>query len=124
MWWQIFHSPNCNEWTNLLILIQLLFALPASNGKIERVFPQLNVIKTKKRTALSNDTIDDLLVIKANLKIFNFGGKQKTRKQYAVHRKSTSTTTSISTVSLLDSESTISTGSDDDTDDDDILLDD
>jgi len=35
VWWQI---SNCNKWTDLLILVQLLFALPASNGKIERVF--------------------------------------------------------------------------------------
>ena len=39
VWWRIFHSPNCDEWTNLLIFIQLLFALPASNGKIESFFP-------------------------------------------------------------------------------------
>ena len=38
VWWRIFHSPNCDEWTNLLIFIQLPFALPASNRKIERVF--------------------------------------------------------------------------------------
>ena len=54
------------EWTNLLVLVQLLFALPASNGKIERVFSKLNVIKTEKRAALNNNTINDLIVIKTS----------------------------------------------------------
>ena len=47
----------------MLILIQLLLALPTSNGKIERVFSQLNIIKTNKRVALCNETVDDLLVL-------------------------------------------------------------
>ena len=54
------------EWTNLLVLVQLLFALPASNGKIERFFSKLNVIKTEKRAALNNNTINDLIAIKTS----------------------------------------------------------
>jgi len=133
----------------LLVFIQLLFALPASNGKIERVFSQLNVIKTEKRTALSNDTMDDLLVItttKCALKDFSpdtsikLWWEAKTRrphqckrKHYAACKKSTHSTVSTSTtssspiVSLLDSDSATSTRSDDDTDNDEekeVLLDD
>ena len=150
VWWRIFHSPNCNEWTNLLVFIQLLFALPASNGKIERVFSQLNVIKTDKRTALSNDTMYDLLVIKTNkyaLKDFSPDSSirlwweaktrrpnQHKRKRYAVHKKpsGSSITTSSSTISLLESDTTSTKNdADDETDSDDeeersnaILLDD
>ena len=146
VWWRIFHSPSCNEWTNLLILIQLLFALPASNGKIERVFSQLNVIKTKKRTALSNDTMNDLLVIKTSkceLKDFSPESSiriwweaktrrpnQRNRKQYAARKKSTvssststSNSSSSSTVSLLDSEST-DNDEEEEAEDEAILLDD
>ena len=60
MWWRIFHAPNASEWCNVLVLTKLLFSLPASNEKLEKVFSQVNVIKTKKRTLLSNNSLDDL----------------------------------------------------------------
>ena len=47
---------------NALILVEILFSLPASNGSLERVFSQVNVIKSNKRTSLTNDTLDDLMV--------------------------------------------------------------
>ena len=59
----MFHAPNSSEWSNILILATLLFSLPASNGTVERVFSQLNCIKTKKRAALSSNSLDDLLTI-------------------------------------------------------------
>ena len=40
-----------------------MFSLPASNGKLEQVFSQLNVIKTYKRTSLTNESLDDLLFL-------------------------------------------------------------
>ena len=61
--WRLFHAPTDSEWPNVLILAKLLFSLPASNGTLERVFSQLNVIKTSKRTLLSNDSLDDLLLL-------------------------------------------------------------
>lgn len=45
VWWRLFHAPMCSDWPNVLILAQLLFSLPASNGKVERVFSTLNTIK-------------------------------------------------------------------------------
>ena len=47
----------------MLTLVELLFSLPASNDVVERVFSQMNVIKTKKRSLLSNKALDDLLTI-------------------------------------------------------------
>ncbi len=41
VWWKIFHSPNAASWTNALKLAQLLFTLPVSNGKLERIFSTL-----------------------------------------------------------------------------------
>ena len=38
VWWKLFHSPSASNWLNALKLVQLLFCLPASNGKFERVF--------------------------------------------------------------------------------------
>ena len=63
VWWRLFNAPNASEWRNVLCLATLLFSLPASNAKLERVFSQLNVIKTDKRTLLSNDTLDDLMLL-------------------------------------------------------------
>lgn len=57
VWWRLFHAPNSSEWVNALALIELLFSLPASNGKLERVFSQLNVIKSNKQVQLSNKTL-------------------------------------------------------------------
>ena len=59
VWWRLFHAPCASEWPNMLILAELLFSLPASNGKVERTFSQLKVIKSDKRTSLNNDTLDD-----------------------------------------------------------------
>ena len=64
VWWRIFNAPTASEWSNVLTLIELLFSLPASNGKLERIFSQMNVIKTNKslkRSLLSNESLDDLL---------------------------------------------------------------
>ena len=38
------NSPNSSEWSNALILANLLFSLPASNAKVERVFSLVNII--------------------------------------------------------------------------------
>ena len=53
--WQLFYSPDVSEWVNILSLIKLLFSLPVSNGVVERMFSQMNVIKVKRRTLLYND---------------------------------------------------------------------
>ena len=63
VWWRLFNSPSASEWSNALALVELLLSLPASNGKIERSFSQMNVIKTNKQSLLSNDTLDDLLLV-------------------------------------------------------------
>ncbi len=54
---------NVSEWKNILILIELLFSLPASNEKVERVFSQVNIIKSNRRVQLSTETLNDLLTI-------------------------------------------------------------
>ena len=57
----------------MLILAELLFSLPASNGKVERTFSQLKVIKSDKRTSLNYDTLDNLLtIVTSNCSIKDF----------------------------------------------------
>lgn len=63
VWWKIFQCPNAPDWSNILTLAQLLFTLPVSNGKLERVFSTLKNIKVEKRSCLSNEMLDDLLTL-------------------------------------------------------------
>lgn len=74
VWWRLFHAPNAGEWNSPLVLAQLLFSLPVSNGKLERCFSTLKVIKSEKRSSLSNESLDDLLTLNVDaipLKMFN-----------------------------------------------------
>ena len=52
------------KWPNVLLLCEVIFSLPFSNGVVERIFSILKVIKTEKCTNLSVDTLRDLLEIK------------------------------------------------------------
>ena len=63
VWWRIFHAPNALEWSNILTPVQLLFTLPVSNGKLERIFSTLKILKFDKQSSLGNDLLDDLLVL-------------------------------------------------------------
>ena len=63
VWWRRFYAPNSVKWSNALILAELLFSLPASNGKLERVFSTFATIKVDKRSCLSNESLDDLLIL-------------------------------------------------------------
>lgn len=67
VWWRLFHSPSSSEWSNVLGLVTLLLSLPASNGKLERAFSQMNIIKTSKRSKMTNDSLDDLLLLTLNV---------------------------------------------------------
>ena len=67
VWWRLFNTPHSlSGWENALTLVELLFPLPVSNGKVERVFSILGDIKAKKRSLLANDTLDDLLYLNAD----------------------------------------------------------
>ena len=74
VWWRLFHAPTSAEWSNVLILAKLLLSLPASNGKLERTFSLLGTIKVNKRSRLTNQSLNDLLLLlskKIPLKNFN-----------------------------------------------------
>ena len=66
VWWRLFHSPNSSSWPNALALGQLLFSLPVSNGKLERIFSVLKLIKINRRSSLGNNTLKDLLMLNTN----------------------------------------------------------
>ena len=122
VWWRLFHAPCSEQWSNALALVELLFSLPASNGKLERVFSSLKNIKVDKRTRLSNQTLDDLLLIKnSELPLSKFSPDasidlwwqakvrrptQKERKKYKPRRSSKTTSgPSLASGDQTDSES-------------------
>ena len=100
------------------MLAELLFSLPASNGTLERVFSQVGVIKSNKRALLSNETLDDLLIVATDdltLKEFSpdaaidlwWKGKirrpnQKPRKQYQTEKGNDPENTESDETDLLD----------------------
>ena len=59
--WRLFHASNLN----VLVLNELLFSLPASNEQLEWVFSLLSTVKVDKQSHLTNESLDDLLLLKA-----------------------------------------------------------
>ena len=122
VWWKLFHAPNSSEWPNILILAELLFSLPASNGKLERVFSTLGLIKGDRRTRLTNESLDDLLVLsteKVPLQMFDPNPSielwwsekdrrpsQTTRRQYK-SRQSTSRGTNTEEIETEDGSESV-----------------
>ena len=47
----------------VLLLCELVFSFPFSNGRVEQIFSSLKIIETTNRTSLSVSTLDDLLEI-------------------------------------------------------------
>ena len=48
---------------NLVAIAQLLSSLPFNTAKVERLFSRLKLIKTDRRTSLSQKTLSDLLEV-------------------------------------------------------------
>ena len=63
IWWKLFNGVDAKKWSNLLTLVELLFCLPMSNGRVERAFSQLKLIKTERRTCLGEGRLDSLVRI-------------------------------------------------------------
>lgn len=63
IWWRIFNATDANKWRNVLPIVELLFSLPMSNGRLERIFSQLKLLKSKSRTRLTSDSLDQLVRI-------------------------------------------------------------
>ena len=51
------------KWSNILSLVELLFCHPMANGRVERIFSQLKLIKTERHTCFMIDRLDSLLRI-------------------------------------------------------------
>ena len=63
VWYKLHVCPDASRWKDILILCELCFSLPFSNGRVERMFSSMKLIKTDRRTRLKQDTLSDLLEI-------------------------------------------------------------
>ena len=63
VWYKLHVCPDASRWKDILILCELRFSLPFSNGRVERIFSSLKLIKMDHRTRLHHDTLSDLLEI-------------------------------------------------------------
>ena len=63
IWWKLFNAACSKKWENILGVVELLYCLPMSNGRVERIFSTLKVIKSDRRTCLSENHLDNLLRI-------------------------------------------------------------
>ena len=66
VWWKLFNAVDAKKWRNILSLVELLFCLPMANGRVERIFSQLKLIKTERHTCLGIDKLDSWLRIAAD----------------------------------------------------------
>ena len=63
IWFKLFNYPESKKWMNILAVVELLVCLPMANGRVERAFSAMNVIKTNWRNCLGEDHLDDLMRI-------------------------------------------------------------
>ena len=63
IWWKLFNAVDASKWQNILRVVELLFCLPLTNGRLERLFSQLKLIKSDRRSSLGENRLDQLLRI-------------------------------------------------------------
>ena len=63
VWYKLHVCPDASRWKDVLILCELCFSLPFSNGRVETIFSSLKLVKTDRRTRLHRATLNDLLEI-------------------------------------------------------------
>ena len=106
IWYKLLNCPDSSKWKNILTLIELLFCLTMANGKIERAFSVMKVIKTDRRNCLGENHLDDLMLITIDgppLSQWNASQavtKDKQRRQVADNRVTVKPTSSSSMVEL------------------------
>lgn len=62
-WYRIFNSPRKQNWKDILIVIELLFTIPVSNAKLERMFSKMKQVKTLNRSSLNEKKLECILRI-------------------------------------------------------------
>ena len=63
IWFLLHNVLDATRRPNLLLICELLFCLPFSTAKVERLFSMLKVIKAKKGTNLNISSMNDVTEI-------------------------------------------------------------
>ncbi|PFX13199.1 hypothetical protein AWC38_SpisGene22740 [Stylophora pistillata] len=62
--WSVINRKYSDNHQNILAVIDLVLALPASSAEVERGFSQLKILKSDIRSTLSEERLNDLLAVK------------------------------------------------------------
>ena len=62
-WRRISASPHSQAWKDVLLIIELLFTIPFSNAKLERMFSKMKHVKRLLRASLSEKKLESILRI-------------------------------------------------------------
>ena len=63
VWHRIFNSPRSVDWNMVLLIAELIFSIPISNAKVERLFSLMKRVKTDSRASLGENTLTNLVRI-------------------------------------------------------------
>ena len=63
VWWKLFNVAEFVRWKHVLKLVEVLFCLPMSNSRIERVFSTLKHVKINRRCSLGEGRLNSLVRI-------------------------------------------------------------
>ena len=66
IWWKLFQSADAKYWSNILVLVELLFCILVANGRVEQLFSYLKIIKSNKQSSLGEERLGHLLRIKVD----------------------------------------------------------
>jgi len=97
LWTEIYNYRDASgerAYGDLALFALSLLALPLSNADVERVFSQVNLVKSKTRNRLSNSTLSGILRVRYGLRrqsiccnyYGNWGGHQKSGLPYLPDR--------------------------------------
>ena len=76
IWYKLHTRPDSRRWPNILLLWELVFSLPFSTSRVEQLFSQLKIIKTKRRTNLHTSTLCDLEISMKGLPFSSFDANE------------------------------------------------
>ena len=62
-WQKIFMAPRSKGSSDILLMIRILFTVPVSNAKLERIFSKLKRVKTNFRCSLGVKGLENILRI-------------------------------------------------------------
>ena len=73
-------------WSDAILIIRLLFTVPISNAKLERMFSKLKLVKTNIRCSLGVNRLENILRIMEEGRIWETFGPTYVRKKWSTDK--------------------------------------